>query len=221
MQQTIVITGANRGIGLALAACYKSAAANVVAVCRHSSPELEGLNVEVIDGIDVASDEGVGTLAQKLESSSIDVLINNAGILSGDAFGSINLDKVRQQFEVNALGPLRVTEALSGQLCAGSKVALITSRMGSIADNSSGGAYGYRMSKAALNAAGMSLVHDLKPREISVGIFHPGYVQTDMVGGNGDISTEQCAERLVQRIAELNLRNSGGFWHSNGEILPW
>ena len=220
MHPTVVITGANRGIGLALASVYQNAA-NVVAVCRRSSPALAELGVRVIDGIDVANSDDVNRLADQLASDSIDILINNAGILYGDEFGAINFDNMQRQFDVNAVAPLRITEALAGQLRAGSKVVLITSRMGSIADNSSGRSYGYRMSKAALNAAGMSLCHDLKPREIAVGIFHPGYVQTEMVGGRGDISAEQCAQRLVQRIEELKLGNSGGFWHSNGEVLPW
>ena len=221
MQQTIVITGANRGIGFSLARAFHQAGHTVVAVCRTASAPLLDLNVQLIDGIDVSRAEDVESLSQQLSSTSIDVLINNAGVLAGDQFGMVDYDKARWQFEVNALGPLRVTEALAGQLGSGSKVALITSRMGSIADNTSGRSYGYRMSKAALNAAGMSLHHDLKPRGIAVGIFHPGYVQTEMVQGRGDISADHCAERLLQRITELNLHNSGRFWHSNGEILPW
>src|SRR5690606_11410042 len=112
-------------------------------------------------------------------------------------------------------------EALLGNLQQGSKVAFITSRMGSIADNSSGGYYGYRMSKAALNAAAMSLTRDLHPRGIAVAILHPGFVQTAMVNYGGDISADESAKRLSQRIAELSLDNSGGFWHSNGDELPW
>jgi NAD(P)-dependent dehydrogenase (short-subunit alcohol dehydrogenase family) len=98
---------------------------------------------------------------------------------------------------------------------------MITSRMGSIADNTSGGRYGYRMSKAALNIASVSLAHDLKHLGISVGIIHPGLVGTEMIGGYGDISPDQAAESIAKRIEELNLENSGTFWHSNGEILPW
>jgi NAD(P)-dependent dehydrogenase (short-subunit alcohol dehydrogenase family) len=221
MQRTIVITGANRGIGFSLAKVFHRAGHSVFAVCRVPSAQLIALNVQIIDGVDVSQTEDIERLAQKLSSVSIDVLINNAGVLSGDQFGLVDYDNARWQFEVNALGPLRVTEALSDKLSPGSKVALITSRMGSIADNTSGRSYGYRMSKAALNAAGMSLHHDLKPREIAVGIFHPGFVQTEMVNGHGDISADQCAERLLQRITELNLHNSGSFWHSNGEVLPW
>ena len=98
---------------------------------------------------------------------------------------------------------------------------MITSRMGSIEDNTSGGYYGYRMSKAALNIAGKSLAIDLKNKNIAVGIFHPGLVATDMIGGHGDISADEAAERLDKRIFALTMKNSGSFWHSNGEILPW
>ena len=98
---------------------------------------------------------------------------------------------------------------------------VITSRMGSITDNGSGGYIGYRMSKAALNAASVSLAHELKDKKIAVGLFHPGFVQTQMVNFAGDISPETAAERLIKRIDELNLSNTGGFWHSNGETLPW
>jgi NAD(P)-dependent dehydrogenase (short-subunit alcohol dehydrogenase family) len=221
MSATVLITGANRGIGLALAVRYRQQGCRVIAVCRHRSAALVETGAKIIAGIDVACVDDIERLSDQLQTESVDILINNAGILSADEFGNINYDRVIEQFIVNAVGPLRITEALAGQLHDGAKVALITSRMGSIADNSSGGSYGYRMSKAALNAAGMSLHQDLKARKIAVGIFHPGYVQTDMVGGRGDISAAQCADRLVQRIAELKLDNSGSFWHSNGEILPW
>jgi len=133
----------------------------------------------------------------------------------------MNFDSIEEQMEVNAYGPLRVTTTLLPQLKEGSKIANITSRMGSIADNTSGNYYGYRASKAALNAFGKSLAEDLKPQGISVAQLHPGFVQTRMVGFNGDISPEQAAKGLAQRIEELNVGNSGGFWHSNGDVLPW
>ena len=103
----------------------------------------------------------------------------------------------------------------------GAKVALITSRMGSIADNSSGGSYGYRMSKAALNAAGRSLAIDLAARGIAVGLLHPGYVRTDMTGGSGNVEASEAAAMLVARIDELDAAKSGSFRHANGEELPW
>lgn len=114
-----------------------------------------------------------------------------------------------------------MTSALLTALAGNSKVALISSRMGSIADNTSGGSYGYRMSKAALNAAGKSLALDLAGRGISVAVLHPGYVRTDMTGQQGLIEVAESAAGLIQRINELTPATSGTFWHSNGEILPW
>lgn len=221
MTKTIVVTGANRGIGLAFVQHYRQRGDRVIGVCRRSSSELQQSGAEVYDGVDVADAEAVAGLAKRLEGVAIDVLINNAGILRDERLGSINYQTVMEQFEVNALSPLRVTEALLGNLTKGAKVALITSRMGSVADNTSGGRYGYRMSKAALNIAGMSLARDLAPRGVAVALLHPGYVQTEMVGFGGDISPEVAAQRLIERIDQLTLENSGTFWHSNGEVLPW
>ena len=165
--------------------------------------------------------QALAQLADTLGGKSIDLLINNAGIFLNETLGKIDYDNIQQQFLINAEAPLRVTEALLGNLNTGAKIAFITSRMGSIADNGSGGYYGYRMSKAALNAAAMSLARDLKPRGIAVAILHPGFVQTAMVNFGGDISADESAQRLRQRIEGLTLDNSGTFWHSNGDVLPW
>ncbi|WP_299178822.1 SDR family oxidoreductase [uncultured Neptuniibacter sp.] len=221
MSKTVVITGASRGIGLAFSRLYHSQGYRVFAICRNASVELAALNVTVIEDVDVATEEGISTLAAALQGQSIDLLINNAGILRDERLGQINKTTIRQQFETNALAPLLVTEALMDNLSPEAKVALITSRMGSITDNTSGGRYGYRMSKAALNIASVSLAHDLKPRGVAVAILHPGLVGTEMIGGVGDITPDEAAARLSQRIDELNLSNSGTFWHSNGDILPW
>ena len=131
------------------------------------------------------------------------------------------VDRIERQFRVNALGPLLTVHAFAETLASGAKVALITSRMGSMADNTSGGSYGYRMSKAALNAAGRSLANDLASRGIAVGLLHPGYVRTDMTGGRGDVEPAEAAARLVERIDDLSTANSGTFRHANGEELPW
>jgi NAD(P)-dependent dehydrogenase (short-subunit alcohol dehydrogenase family) len=128
---------------------------------------------------------------------------------------------ILEQFEVNALGPLRITSALLDQLARGSKLAFVTSRMGSIGDNGSGGFYGYRMSKAALNMAAVSLARDLVGRGIAVAILHPGMVKTDMVGDHGQVEPDRAAAQLLERIDALTLERSGTFWHANGEILPW
>ena len=152
------------------------------------------------------------------------VLLDNtycAGILSDESLGDLDFDRIRTQFEVNSLGPLRVTAALRGNLGQGSKVAIITSRMGSIGDNDSGGRYGYRASKAAFNAFGRSLAIDLKGRGIAVAQLHPGFVKTRMVNFGGLLTTEESVAGLVERIENLNLENTGSFWHCNGEELPW
>jgi NAD(P)-dependent dehydrogenase (short-subunit alcohol dehydrogenase family) len=216
----VVITGANRGIGLELACYYEREGWQVTGVCRESSTDLAAV-AKVIDGIDVTSASDVKRLADMLHGTTIDLLINNAGLLQDEVLGRLDVDSIRQQMEINAYAPLRISEALLPNLAAGSKIALITSRMGSIADNDSGGRYGYRASKAALNAFGKSLAVDLKDRGIAVALLHPGYVKTRMVNFGGLISPEESALGLAQRIAALTLENSGSFWHSNGEELPW
>ncbi|QOL24485.1 SDR family NAD(P)-dependent oxidoreductase [Thalassotalea sp. LPB0316] len=221
MTKHVVITGANRGIGLAMVSCFKSLGYRVTGVCRQTSAELASAADQVIEQIDVAKTEDVVKLANSLTGLPIDVLVCNAGILRDESLGDLNLATIRDQFEVNALAPLNIVDKLQALLVDGGKVAMITSRMGSIADNGSGGRYGYRMSKAALNAASMSLAHDLAPREIAVGIYHPGYVQTDMVGGRGDIPASEAAMRLVGLIDGLTMAETGVFKHSNGQVLPW
>ena len=217
----VVITGANRGIGLELARHYAAEGCEVIGVCRQSSEELAGVAGQVIDGVDVTTDAGIDKLKSGLAGKSISLLINNAGLLQDEQLGSIDFDSIRTQMEINAYAPLRVAEALAPLMGQGGKIANITSRMGSIADNDSGGRYGYRASKAALNAFGKSLAVDLKPRGIAVAQLHPGYVKTRMVNFGGLITPEESARGLAERIANLTLENTGSFWHSNGEELPW
>jgi NAD(P)-dependent dehydrogenase (short-subunit alcohol dehydrogenase family) len=219
--RTALITGGNRGIGLALCRRFQSLGRQVIATCRSSSPALEALNVRVETDVDVATDDGVAALARRLDAVAIDELVCNAGILREDDLDGVDLDDVREQIEVNALGPLRVVKALRRNIGRGGKIALITSRLGSIADNGSGGYYGYRMSKAALNAAGVSLARDLKRAGIAVAILHPGFVRTEMTGGGGSVDPEVAARMLCDRIEALTLDTSGTFWHASGEILPW
>jgi NAD(P)-dependent dehydrogenase (short-subunit alcohol dehydrogenase family) len=218
---TTLVTGANRGIGLALCRQLRDRGHQVIAACRRASGELRALGVRVEEGVDVASDEAVAALAGRLGDVRLDLLIHNAGVLESNRLDDLDLGSVRRQFEVNALGPLRLTRALLGHLAGGAKIAIVTSRMGSIGDNTSGGAYGYRMSKAAVNMAGVSLARDLAPRGISVAILHPGYVRTDMTGQHGNVDPEESARGLLARIDELTPETSGGFWHASGERLPW
>ena len=221
---TVLITGANRGIGLALAEVCAARGDDVIAVCREGSDALRQTGARVETGIDVGDDAAVADLARRLEGVRLDALWLNAGIMQRNALGSIDaagFASARRQFEVNALGPLRVAQALLPNLGEGSKIAIITSRMGSIADNGSGGSYGYRASKAAVNAIGKSLAVDLRPRGIAVFLLHPGYVATELVGGHGDLSPAQSATQLVRQLDALDLARTGTFWHGNGTALPW
>lgn len=218
---TVLVTGSNRGIGYELCRQLKERGDDVIAACRTASDRLMALGVRVEPEVDVTDQASIDRLAQRLRGVSIDVLINNAGVLSRESIDDMNFDRMRKQFEINSLGPMRVTVALLDNLHRGSKIAIITSRMGSIEDNSSGGRYGYRMSKAAVNIAGVSLARDLRSREIAVAILHPGFVRTEMTGNEGMIDPPESAGGLLQRIDELTLETSGGFWHANGERLPW
>lgn len=217
-----LVTGANRGIGYEYCRQLKARGDRPIAVCRTVSKDLQQLGIEIETGIDITSDDSVAELRSRLADTAIDVLINNAGILKRVTLEDLDFDSIRQQFEVNALGALRVTHALLPNLKAGAKIVLMTSRMGSIADNTSGSSYGYRMSKVALSMAGKSLAHDLKSQGIAVAILHPGLVQTQMTNfTSGGITPEAAVKGLLARIDQLTLENSGTFWHSNGEVLPW
>ena len=218
---TALVTGANRGIGLELARQLRERGDTVIAACRSASDELRSLDVEVVEEVDVTSDDAVAHLAHAVGDRTVDVLVNNAGVLSKETLDDLDFDRIRRQFEVNSLGPLRVTSALLPKMSRGSKVAIITSRMGSIDDNGSGGSYGYRMSKTAVNMAGVSLARDLEDQGVAVAILHPGFVRTDMTGHEGFLDPAESASGLISRIDELTLETSGGFWHSNGERLPW
>ncbi len=174
---TYLITGANRGIGLEYCRQLKQRGDHVIAVCREASAELKELDVSIETGVDVTLDTDIKRLVKKLDYQQIDVLINNAAIVERFSLDNLDVNSIRRQFEVNALAPLRLTHALLPNLRAGSKIIMMTSRMGSIEDNTSGGSYGYRMSKVALCMAGKSLSIDLKPKKIAVAILHPGLVQ--------------------------------------------
>lgn len=221
MSKHVVITGANRGIGLELARQWHERGERVTALCRRASEALLALNIRVIEDVDVTDEAVINRLPDDLNNETVDILFNNAGLLTDEGLHTLNMDRIRHQFEINALGPLNITAALLPLLKKGSKVALMSSRMGSISDNGSGGRYGYRMTKAALNAAGKSLAIDLAPSEVSVAVLHPGYVKTAMTGHTGHLEPAEAARRLIQRVDELTLENSGRFWHSDGSELPW
>lgn len=217
---TILITGCNRGIGLQLATQLNDRGDTVIGVCRTPSDELSRLDIRIIAGIDVSGGESITSLKAELGDEPIDVLINNAGIFLGDEFGALDYNDMLAQFNVNTLGPLRVTEALRNNLAEGCKIAIVSSRVGSIADNLSGGYYGYRASKAAVNQVATNLVHEFKPKGIAVAVLHPGLVATDMTDGEG-ITPAESARGLIQRIDDLTIDTTGGFWHAEGYMLPW
>jgi NAD(P)-dependent dehydrogenase (short-subunit alcohol dehydrogenase family) len=217
---TALVTGANRGIGLSLVQHLTRRGDTVIACCRTPSEALEATGAR-IERLEVTDGEQIDALAERLGDTTLDLLIHNAGILRRNQLGQLDVDTIRQQFEVNALGPLRLTDGLRRHLKRGSKVGIVTSRMGSIGDNTSGGAYGYRMSKAAVNAAGRSLAHDLKDQGVAVILLHPGWVQTDMTAGRGNWGPDEAAAGLLARLDELDLDHTGTFRHASGEALPW
>lgn len=217
----VVITGANRGIGYELAKQYHSRGDTVIATCRTASEALMDLGVSVFEGVDVCDSNAVQDFAHNTADLKVDILINNAGILSQETLDDMDFHRIERQFEVNTLGPLRMVCALMPHFTDGSKIGIISSRVGSMADNHSGGIYGYRISKAAVNMVGVNLAHDLKPKGIAVALLHPGFVRTDMTGGNGNILPAQSANGLIERMDALTIESTGQFWHEDGEALPW
>lgn len=218
---TYAVCGANRGIGLELARQLSERGDNVIALCRQASDELGQLDVEVIEGVDVADRDSVASAAKQLSGRSIDVLVHVSGILISDDLYSVDEDVIRENFEINTLGPLRVIYELLPNLHDRSKIFILSSRVGSLKDNSSGGNYAYRISKTAVNMLGVNLSVDLKSKGISVILLHPGYVRTEMTQGNGLVDADESAAGLISRMDELGIEQTGTFWHMDGSELPW
>ena len=217
-----LITGSNRGIGLELVRQLHQRGETVIATCRESSDQLNEIGVLVIEGVDIASGQSITKLKSKLINIKLDCLIHNAGISEYNSFEDLDPESIKRQFDVNALSPLCMTRSMINCLNINSKIAFITSRMASIDDNTSGSSYGYRMSKVALSMAARSLSIDLFKKQIYVGIIHPGLVSTRMTGfSKNGISTKDSALGIINRIDSLNAKNTGSFWHANGELLPW
>ena len=225
--KTFLVTGADRGIGESLCIELKERGEHVIAACLGDPPALRSRKIQVEPGADVTSDAAIAALAERLRDQRLEVLVHNAGVVHGGELGSFDFAKLRHEYEVNALGPLRVTQAMLGLLGSGSKVAIITSRVGSLAENFAGGLYGYRMSKAAANMLGICLARDLAKRGIAVVCLHPGSVHTEMTRGMaggviGDlVEPADAARGLLARIEELTIETTGTFRHANGEMLPW
>jgi NAD(P)-dependent dehydrogenase (short-subunit alcohol dehydrogenase family) len=219
---TWLVTGASRGIGLELVRQVNARADDVIATCRTRTPELDAVGCRVVDGIDVGSDDVGAALLEALgDAQSVDVVVNNAGLARWDTLGTIDVDAAREELEVNTLGPLRVTLALLPRLGPGAKIALISSKAGSIGDRPSGGNYGYRMSKAALNMLGANLAADLAARGIHVAVLHPGFVRTEMTQGGGNVDPTESADGLIRQIDALDASRSGRFFHADGSEVAW
>jgi NAD(P)-dependent dehydrogenase (short-subunit alcohol dehydrogenase family) len=197
---TTLVTGCNRGIGLQLVKQLHERGDDVIGVCRQASEDLRKLGIRVIDGIDVSAGDSVELLKAKLGNERLDILINNAGILRHDSFGALDYDSMLEQYRVNALGPLRVTEALVDNLAEDAKVAIVTSRVGSIEDNGSGGNWGYRASKTAVNMIGTNLMHELKPRG-------PGSYRHDAATRHSGAGIGARADRPYRRTKPRKLGN--------------
>jgi 2-glutathionyl-2-methylbut-3-en-1-ol dehydrogenase len=222
-----LIVGADRGIGKSICMALARRGDAVRAVCMYDGAVYTRSEVVVIPGIDVTSDAAVAKMAQILKAAGarIDVLIHVAGVLGLDELGKIDYDDMRRQFEINALGPLRVVEASLPFLNQGAKIGIITSRVGSLSDNGSGQMYAYRVSKAGANMVTLNLHHDLSKRGFAVAALHPGMVATDLTKGYPGnftyITPDEAASGLIARMDALTADRSGKFWHANGELLPW
>lgn len=216
-----LVNGTNRGIGLGLCQALVAQGHEVIATCRKSSPELNKLGIQVFEHVDLNQPTSFNTLADELGHKRLDVLINNAGMWKTSTLDDLNPQGIRELFNVNALGALMFVFALLPAMKKPSKMALITSRMGSIADNDIGGHYGYRMSKAALNMAGKSLSVDLAPDKIAVGLIHPGWVKTEMGGPKAQLAVEDSSRLMLTCIDALDMTNTGSFWHANGDLISW
>lgn len=217
----VIITGANRGIGLELCRQLIAEGHELLALCRKSSPALRAIPLTIEEGVDVRDLKKLKEIAEKYQNERYDLLINNAGRLRHMLLETLDFEIIEELFQINALGPLKVAYSLLPLLAKGAKIAMISSRAGSIASIEKPGRYAYRISKAALNMASAILAKDLKDQRIAVGIYHPGFVQTDMTEGRGDIDVETAAANLLKEIESLTLDTSGHFIHAGVGTLPW
>lgn len=227
---TLLITGANRGLGLTFTKTFLEAGWSVHAGCRHpeKATELKALCAQhdglEIHKLDVTNRLQVSSLARELRDEKLDLLLNNAGIMGGRlGLGQIDYEEWTRVLETNCLAPMGLAEAFVEQVQASERKLIVTisSIMGSVGSNEAGGGYVYRSSKAALNAAMKSLAIDLAPKGVSVVVCHPGWVQTDMGGGSAPVSIDQSIAGLYSLIDGLSLEDSGKFYNYDGSELPW
>ncbi len=225
----VLITGTNRGIGLEFTKQYAAQGWNVIACCREpqSAVSLQTLakihsNVRLF-ALDVADFKQIDALALTLNDETIDVLINNAGVYPESSFGDTDYNEWAEAFRINSMAPIKMAEAFVRHITRSQlkKIVTLSSKMGSIDDNGSGESYIYRTSKTAVNMAMKSLSIDLKPYGISVASLHPGWVQTDMGGPNGLVSTQTSVNGLRLVIEKLSLSNSGEFIAFDGKSINW
>lgn len=229
---TILITGANRGLGLEFTRQYLADGYVVIAACRspRAAPKLQQLEAAssgalTLIEVDVADTTSVKRAAAELRAAAIDVLINSAGVfgVEGQTVGSLDYDDWRAVLEVNLLGPARMCEAFLDHLARSNQrlIVTITSGLGSLSDNSSGGYIAYRTSKAAVNMLTRSAAIDLRPRGISCVVVNPGWVRTDMGGPNAKLSPEESVGAMRRLIAKLGPKDSGRFYSYDGREYPW
>jgi NAD(P)-dependent dehydrogenase (short-subunit alcohol dehydrogenase family) len=218
----VAVVGCNRGIGLALVKELKSQGAEVYAFCRQSSEELKEAKPKmIIEDFEVTDFDKMKSKISSNNLPTFDQVYHVSGIMRSSTLAEFDVEGIKEQFEVNSIAPMLSAKAFLPKLAENSKLGLLTSRMGSIEDNDSGGSYGYRMSKSALNAAGRSLSVDLKEQSITVLLLHPGWVKTDMTSQSGLVETDESAKNLVKIMNEKSIEDTGSFWHMNGERLPW
>lgn len=224
---TVLITGANRGLGLEFTKQYAAEGWKVLATCRdpETAEDLKSVTGDVtIIKMDVIDSLSVAAAAQSLQGTAIDVLLNNAGVMGPrDSFPELDSLEWMGVMQVNIVAPLMVSQAFVEHVALSEqkRIATVSSKMGSIGDNSGGGQYVYRSSKAGLNAALVSLAIDLAPREISVGIMHPGWVRTDMGGPDGLIDPPESIRGMRSVINTLDSETTGRFWNYDGTEIPW
>ena len=224
---TVLITGAGRGLGLEFTRQYAADGWHVIACCRSpdKASKLKKLGRQVeVHALEVTSPDSIQHLAKTLAGKPIDVLLNNAG-LHGDRtpFGATDVALWKKILEVNTIAPIQMTAALLENVAASAqkKVVNISSKVGSIGDGPSGGSYAYRSSKTALNMAMANAAHELKGRGITILLFHPGWVQTDMGGPSAPVSIEQSITGMRRIIDKATLAETGHFYDYTGKQLPW